>query len=67
MQLKELKQHGLISKLIYAQFPLKVEYSLTAFGQTLMPVINAPSKWDDDNANQLREVIMKRLEGKALD
>jgi DNA-binding HxlR family transcriptional regulator len=40
MQLKELEEHELVSRLIYPVMPPKVEYSLTDFGQTLIPVIS---------------------------
>ncbi len=33
IQLKELEYHGIICKEIFPQFPLKVEYSLTALGE----------------------------------
>ena len=41
IQLKELEEHELISKIIYPVVPPKVEYSLTDFGKTLIPVISA--------------------------
>ncbi|TDE17115.1 winged helix-turn-helix transcriptional regulator [Dyadobacter psychrotolerans] len=57
-QLKELEQHGLVSKIIYAQVPPKVEYSLTEFGKTVIPVLSALGKWGDDNEERLRSVIL---------
>jgi DNA-binding HxlR family transcriptional regulator len=62
MQLKELEEHELISKVIYPQVPPKVEYSLTEFGQTLIPVIAALGKWGDEHEERLRSVIVSRLE-----
>lgn len=63
MQLKELEDHELIQKKIYAVVPPKVEYSLTAFGTTLIPVIAMLGTWGDENEKRLRDVILKRLEG----
>ncbi|OJV81920.1 MAG: transcriptional regulator [Bacteroidia bacterium 44-10] len=40
IQLKELEEHELITKTIYPVVPPKVEYSLTEFGETLIPVIS---------------------------
>ncbi|MDQ0782179.1 helix-turn-helix domain-containing protein [Chryseobacterium sp. W4I1] len=60
IQLKELEEHGLVSKIVYAQVPLKVEYSLTAFGKTLIPVISALGNWGDEHEERLREAILKR-------
>lgn len=58
IQLKELEDHGLISKIIYPQVPPKVEYSLTKFGDTLIPVIAALGHWGDEHEERLRSVIM---------
>ena len=61
MQLKELEQHELITKTIYSQIPLKVEYGLTEFGKTLIPVINTLGKWGDKNEKRLQKVVLKGL------
>ncbi|MCE7054682.1 winged helix-turn-helix transcriptional regulator [Algoriphagus sp. AGSA1] len=60
IQLKELEEHELISKIIYPVVPPKVEYSLTDFGKTLIPVISALGNWGDKNEKRLRNVIMKQ-------
>jgi DNA-binding HxlR family transcriptional regulator len=60
IQLKELEDHELISKTIYPVVPPKVEYSLTDFGKTLIPVISAIGKWGDDHEERLRGVILKK-------
>ncbi len=62
IQLKELEEHGLVSKIIYPVVPPKVEYSLTDFGKTLLPVISALGNWGDTHEELLRKLIMKRLE-----
>jgi DNA-binding HxlR family transcriptional regulator len=67
MQLKELEDHELIQKKIYAVVPPKVEYSLTEFGKTLVPVIAMLGTWGDDHEKRLRDVILKRLEASAAE
>jgi DNA-binding HxlR family transcriptional regulator len=62
VQLNELEEHGLISKVIYPVVPPKVEYSLTEFGKTLIPVISALGQWGDEHQERLRAVILKREE-----
>jgi DNA-binding HxlR family transcriptional regulator len=62
MQLKELEEHELVSRLIYPIMPPKVEYSLTDFGQTLIPVILAIGQWGDKHEEQLRKLILKTNE-----
>lgn len=63
MQLKELEEHELISKVIYPVVPPKVEYSLTTFGESLIPVISALGNWGDEHQDRLRRVIGQREEG----
>jgi DNA-binding HxlR family transcriptional regulator len=47
--LKQLTDDGLIKREVFAKKPpLKVEYSLTEFGKTLVPVLNAIAKWGKD-------------------
>src|SRR5262249_40831208 len=59
MQLNQLENHGLISKKVYAEMPPKVEYGLTALGQTVLPIITALGKWGDEHQEQLRRAITK--------
>jgi len=62
IQLKELEDHELVSKVIYPVVPPKVEYSLTDFGKTLIPIIAAIGGWGDEHEERLRKLILKRLE-----
>jgi DNA-binding HxlR family transcriptional regulator len=62
IQLNELEEHELVTKIIYPQAPPKVEYSLTEFGKSLIPVIAVLGNWGDENAARLRMVISKRIE-----
>ncbi|MCP2040791.1 DNA-binding HxlR family transcriptional regulator [Neisseria sp. HSC-16F19] len=45
LQLRELENDGIVHREVYPQVPPKVEYSLTEFGLTLMPVIEAMHGW----------------------
>ena len=48
LQLKALEEDGLIKRKVYtAKPPLKVEYSLTDFGKTLIPLIQSIADWGD--------------------
>lgn len=62
MQLNEMEDHELITKKIYPVVPPKVEYNLTKFGETLIPVIAAIGRWGDENEERLRTVILKKFE-----
>lgn len=46
LQLKTLEKDGIIKRKVYtSKPPLKVEYSLTEFGETLIPLIEAIVDW----------------------
>ena len=48
LQLKALEEDGLIKRKVYTSIPpLKVEYSLTDFGKTLIPLIKSVADWGD--------------------
>ena len=48
LQLKTLESDGVIDRRVYTtKPPLKVEYSLTDFGKTLIPIIEAIANWGD--------------------
>jgi DNA-binding HxlR family transcriptional regulator len=44
-QLRELEADGLIHREIYAEVPLRVEYSLTTLGRSLEPVVRMLWTW----------------------
>lgn len=51
LQLKELEEDGLITRTVYtSKPPLKVEYELTEFGKTLIPLLNAIAEWGKEAA-----------------
>ena len=48
LQLKALEEDGLVKRTVYtSKPPLKVEYSLTDFGKTLIPLIQSIADWGD--------------------
>ncbi|MDB5282466.1 MAG: HxlR family transcriptional regulator [Bacteroidota bacterium] len=52
LQLKSLEEDGVIKREVFAEVPLRVEYSMTEFGQTLIPVVEAIAKWGRALAEQ---------------
>ncbi len=58
LQLKQLEKDGLITRRVYTKKPpLKVEYALTPFGETLSPVLHAIAEWGQVVANEKGEII----------
>ncbi|MBN2984673.1 MULTISPECIES: winged helix-turn-helix transcriptional regulator [Cohnella] len=47
LQLRELEEDGIVHREVYKQVPPKVEYSLTEFGRTLVPIILLMKKWGE--------------------
>ena len=52
LQLRELEDDGIVHREVYPQVPPKVEYSLTAFGATLIPVIEVMDAWGKQYASE---------------
>ena len=43
--LRELERDGVVGRQIFDEMPLRVEYSLTKYGQTLRPLLRALCHW----------------------
>ena len=44
-RLRELEMEGIVSRVVYPQIPVRVEYQLTEKGRALKPVIDAIHAW----------------------
>lgn len=44
-QLRELEADGVIKRTVYPEVPPRVEYSITGFGRTLIPILQALCDW----------------------
>lgn len=52
LQLKKLEEDGIVSRKVYTKKPpLKVEYRLTVFGETLKPLIQHIVEWGENVVN----------------
>jgi DNA-binding HxlR family transcriptional regulator len=60
-QLRELESDGVIARKVYHQVPPKVEYSLTAYGRTLRPVLNELCKWGEKHMATAMPARKRRL------
>lgn len=46
-QLREMEKDGIINRKVYPQVPPKVEYTLTEFGISMKPMLDAMMKWGE--------------------
>ncbi len=52
-QLREMEADGIIQRQVYAQVPPKVEYSLTALGESLQPIIQEMHAWGLSHGDEI--------------
>ena len=45
LQLRELESDGIVKRTVYPEVPPRVDYALTDFGKTLVPIIKELKKW----------------------
>ena len=53
-QLRELERDGLIKREMFAEMPVRVEYSVTTFGRKLRPVLRVLDAWS-------RKYVVRKL------
>lgn len=46
-RLKELEAEGIITRTVYPETPVRIEYELTEKGESLAPALEAISSWAD--------------------
>ena len=65
IQLKQLEQDGLVNRKIYGEVPPRVEYFLTDFGKTLIPMLEEIAKWGRQLGETEGEMIEIKDKGKV--
>lgn len=63
IQLKSLEADGLVKRSEFDEVPLRVEYSLTEFGKSLNPILEAISKWGRNLGDKEGTLVEKKPEG----
>lgn len=48
-QLRELEDEDIIQRVVYPQVPPKVEYSMTDYGRSLGPILEAMHEWGENH------------------
>ena len=55
-QLRELEADGILTRKVYPEVPPRVEYSITTYGESIFPVIDAMQKWGKKQMGQYRVI-----------
>lgn len=58
-RLRELEADGLIHRQVFQESPPRVEYSLTAFGETLRPITELMCDWGKAHAPEFQWAVME--------
>ena len=70
-QLREMEEHGLVRREVFAEVPARVEYSATELGRGLEPILYALCRWGQHHAEArgeegaLRDCIVRPRGGQA--
>ncbi|MDO5678793.1 MAG: winged helix-turn-helix transcriptional regulator [Pelistega sp.] len=60
LQLREMEHDGLIHREVYPVVPPKVEYSLSEFGRTLLPVVQSMHDWGVSYEQECQRILANR-------
>ena len=61
-QLKELELDGIVNRKVIQIMPPNVEYSLTEFGLSVMPILKSFSEWNKKNIRTISVKLNKNFE-----
>jgi len=53
--LREMEADGLISRHDHGTWPRRVDYALTEYGKTVIPILDAIAGWGDDHLRRITE------------
>jgi DNA-binding HxlR family transcriptional regulator len=57
--LRNLERDGLVKREVFAEVPVRVEYSLTELGKSSIPVLKPLIKWSEDNLIEIEAAQME--------
>jgi DNA-binding HxlR family transcriptional regulator len=53
--LREMEEHGIVRREVFAQVPPRVDYSATKLGKSLEPIVASLCEWGRRHAAELRD------------
>lgn len=57
-QLRQLEADGVVTRVVHAEVPPRVEYHLTEWGQTLCPVLDRLLTWAESAPGEVRDRLI---------
>lgn len=60
-QLREMEAHGIVHREVFRQVPPRVDYTVTALGLSLQPVIVSLCEWGRRHAAELDELELREI------
>jgi DNA-binding HxlR family transcriptional regulator len=57
LQLRELENNGIVNRVVYAEIPPRVEYSLTEAGKSLEPVLLTMLNWGNNFVEKASPIV----------
>jgi DNA-binding HxlR family transcriptional regulator len=67
LHLRALEQDGIVHRQVYPEVPPRVEYSLTSFGETLLPVLRIIEAWGQQHESTIKAYKTRNLETPSHD
>lgn len=60
--LRALERDGLVTRKVYPVIPPKVEYTLAALGQTLVPILSSLCRWSEEHYDEVEAARAREKE-----
>lgn len=64
-QLRELEDEDIIKRVVYPQVPPKVEYSMTDYGLSLGPILEAMHEWGENHVMHKQKAALEERQQQA--
>ncbi|WP_404452115.1 helix-turn-helix transcriptional regulator [Virgibacillus necropolis] len=61
-QLRELEKEDIIQRVVYPQVPPKVEYSISEYGRSLEPILEAMHEWGTKHTLHKKQKLNQKSE-----
>ena len=63
-ELKDLELNGFVTRNVYAESPVVIEYELTDYALSLQPVLNSLGDWGAKHRKKIRQAMKEEFDGR---